>query len=55
MWFADGVLPNGDAAESSKPPAANLGPSPPSVSTYPNKSSPSDYAEVRLIAFDALI
>lgn len=48
VWFADGVLPNGDAAESSKPPAASLAPPQSSVSTYSNKSSTSEYTEVRL-------
>ncbi|XP_056913131.1 zinc finger FYVE domain-containing protein 9 isoform X1 [Takifugu flavidus] len=46
VWFADGLLPNGDAAESSKPPAANLAPSQPSASTHSTKSSTSEYTEV---------
>ena len=47
VLFADGLLANGDAAESSKPPAANLGLSQ-SAATHSSKSSTSEYSEVRL-------
>lgn len=48
VWFAEGVLPNGDTSESPKPPAANLAPSQSPGSTRSNKSSTSEYSEVRL-------
>uniref|UniRef100_A0A1A7Z3E4 FYVE-type domain-containing protein n=1 Tax=Iconisemion striatum TaxID=60296 RepID=A0A1A7Z3E4_9TELE len=44
VWFADGVLPNGDTAESSKPPASSSAASR-DVSTYSNKSSTSESSE----------
>lgn len=47
VWFADGVLPNGDTAESPKSsspaPSQSLG-----ISTFSNKSSTSESSEVRL-------
>nr|XP_046263637.1 zinc finger FYVE domain-containing protein 9 isoform X2 [Scatophagus argus] len=46
VWFADGVLPNGDAAESPKPPTSSPAPSQSqAISTYSNKSSTSDSSE----------
>ncbi|XP_028986588.1 zinc finger FYVE domain-containing protein 9 isoform X2 [Betta splendens] len=46
VWFADGVLPNGDAAESPKPSASSPAPSHSlAISTYSNKSSTSDASE----------
>lgn len=42
VWFADGVLPNGDAAESLKPPTSS---SAPSQSLAINKSSTSESSE----------
>ncbi|XP_027128205.1 zinc finger FYVE domain-containing protein 9 isoform X2 [Larimichthys crocea] len=47
VWFADGVLPNGDAAaESPKPPASSPAPSQSlAISTYSNKSSTSESSE----------
>lgn len=53
VWFADGVLPNGDTAESSRAPAADLTPSQPPASTYSNKSSTPEYSEVRLLNFQS--
>ncbi|XP_038575122.1 zinc finger FYVE domain-containing protein 9 isoform X1 [Micropterus salmoides] len=46
VWFADGVLPNGDAAESPKPPTSSPVPSQSlAVSSYSNKSSTSEFSE----------
>ncbi|XP_029308791.1 zinc finger FYVE domain-containing protein 9 isoform X2 [Cottoperca gobio] len=46
VWFADGVLPNGDTAESPKPPASSPAPSHSlAISTYSNKSSTSESSE----------
>lgn len=46
VWFADGVLPNGDTAESSKPPTSSPAPSQSlAISAYSNKSSTSDSSE----------
>uniref|UniRef100_A0A1A8E6V1 FYVE-type domain-containing protein n=1 Tax=Nothobranchius kadleci TaxID=1051664 RepID=A0A1A8E6V1_NOTKA len=46
VWFADGVLPNGDAAKSSKLPASSSATSQSrEVSTYSNKSSTSESSE----------
>ncbi|XP_026230979.1 zinc finger FYVE domain-containing protein 9 isoform X2 [Anabas testudineus] len=47
VWFADGVVPNGDTAESPKPPTSSPAPSQSlAISTYSNKSSTSDSSEV---------
>lgn len=47
VWFADGVLPNGDTAESPKPPTSSPAPSQSlAISTYSNKSSTSESSEV---------
>uniref|UniRef100_A0A8C4IVA2 Zinc finger FYVE-type containing 9 n=1 Tax=Dicentrarchus labrax TaxID=13489 RepID=A0A8C4IVA2_DICLA len=47
VWFADGVLPNGDTAESPKPPSSSPAPSHSlAISTYSNKSSTSESSEV---------
>uniref|UniRef100_A0A7N6BKI3 FYVE-type domain-containing protein n=1 Tax=Anabas testudineus TaxID=64144 RepID=A0A7N6BKI3_ANATE len=49
VWFADGVVPNGDTAESPKPPTSSPAPSQSlAISTYSNKSSTSDSSEVGL-------
>ncbi|XP_019968314.2 zinc finger FYVE domain-containing protein 9 isoform X1 [Paralichthys olivaceus] len=46
VWFADGVLPNGDAAESPKPPTSSPAPSQSlAISTGSSKSSTSDSSE----------
>uniref|UniRef100_A0A7N6B3R9 FYVE-type domain-containing protein n=1 Tax=Anabas testudineus TaxID=64144 RepID=A0A7N6B3R9_ANATE len=46
VWFADGVVPNGDTAESPKPPTSSPAPSQSlAISTYSNKSSTSDSSE----------
>nr|XP_020482221.1 zinc finger FYVE domain-containing protein 9-like [Labrus bergylta] len=46
VWFADGLLPNGDATESPKPPASNPAPSQSlAISTFSNKSSTSESSE----------
>ncbi|XP_076600964.1 zinc finger FYVE domain-containing protein 9 isoform X2 [Chaetodon auriga] len=46
VWFADGVLPNGDAAESPKPPSSSPAPSQSlAISTYSNKSSTCESSE----------
>ncbi|XP_067331713.1 zinc finger FYVE domain-containing protein 9 isoform X2 [Channa argus] len=46
VWFADGVLPNGDTTESPKPPTSSPAPSQSlAISTYTNKSSTSDSSE----------
>lgn len=45
VWFADGVLPNGDAAESPKAPASSQPPS--QCLAISNKSSASESSEVR--------
>ncbi|KAM9719453.1 zinc finger FYVE domain-containing protein 9 isoform 1-T1 [Menidia menidia] len=46
VWFADGVLPNGDTAESSKPPAASPAPSQSQrVSANSNKTAASESSE----------
>ncbi|XP_071348008.1 zinc finger FYVE domain-containing protein 9 isoform X3 [Trachinotus anak] len=46
VWFADGVLPNGDTAESPKPPTSSTAPSQSlAISTCSNKSSTSDSSE----------
>ncbi|XP_041659650.1 zinc finger FYVE domain-containing protein 9 isoform X2 [Cheilinus undulatus] len=47
VWFADGLLPNGDTTESPKPPASNPAPSQ-SLSTFSNKSSTSESSEASL-------
>ncbi|XP_064785106.1 zinc finger FYVE domain-containing protein 9-like isoform X2 [Oncorhynchus masou masou] len=47
VCFADGILPNGEAAESPKPPATSPAPSRPlAVSQCSNKSSTADSSEV---------
>uniref|UniRef100_A0A4W5K7E7 Zinc finger, FYVE domain containing 9a n=1 Tax=Hucho hucho TaxID=62062 RepID=A0A4W5K7E7_9TELE len=49
VCFADGILPNGEAAESPKPHATSPAPSRPlAVSQCSNKSSAADSSEVRL-------
>ncbi|KAM8851270.1 zinc finger FYVE domain-containing protein 9 isoform 2-T2 [Spinachia spinachia] len=46
VWFADGVLPNGDTAESPNPPTSSSTPSLSlAISTYSNKSSTSESSE----------
>ncbi|KAM7400193.1 hypothetical protein PAMA_004744 [Pampus argenteus] len=46
VWFADGVLPNGDTAESPKPPTSSPATSQSlAVSTYSNKTSSSESSE----------
>ncbi|XP_068196270.1 zinc finger FYVE domain-containing protein 9 isoform X2 [Antennarius striatus] len=45
VWFADGVLPNGDATETSKPPPFSAALSQPVASTGLNKSSTSESSE----------
>lgn len=46
VWFADGVLPNGDSAESPKPPTSSQAPSQSlAISSYSNKSSTSETSE----------
>uniref|UniRef100_A0A8C5GKC8 FYVE-type domain-containing protein n=1 Tax=Gouania willdenowi TaxID=441366 RepID=A0A8C5GKC8_GOUWI len=46
VWFADGVLPNGDSAESDKPPSSTSGlPQSLAVSSYSNKSTTSECSE----------
>uniref|UniRef100_A0A3P8T0Y7 Zinc finger FYVE-type containing 9 n=1 Tax=Amphiprion percula TaxID=161767 RepID=A0A3P8T0Y7_AMPPE len=46
VWFADGVLPNGDTADSPKPATSSAGPSQSlAISTYSNKSSSSEASE----------
>ncbi|KAK5860300.1 hypothetical protein PBY51_021791 [Eleginops maclovinus] len=46
VWFADGLLPNGDASESPKPPTSSPAPSHSlAISTYSNKSSPPEHSE----------
>lgn len=46
VWFADGVLPNGDTAESPKPATSSPAPSQSlAISTYSNKSSTSESSE----------
>ncbi|XP_028284180.1 zinc finger FYVE domain-containing protein 9 isoform X2 [Parambassis ranga] len=46
VWFADGVLPNGDATDSPKPPSSSQGPSQSlAVSSYSTKSSTSESSE----------
>ncbi|XP_030257436.1 zinc finger FYVE domain-containing protein 9 isoform X2 [Sparus aurata] len=46
VWFADGVLPNGDTAESPKPPTSSPVPSQSlAISTYSNKSSTLESSE----------
>ncbi|XP_047445361.1 zinc finger FYVE domain-containing protein 9 [Mugil cephalus] len=46
VWFVDGVLPNGDAAESPKPPSSSPAPSHSlAISTYSNKSSTPESSE----------
>ncbi|KAG7525203.1 zinc finger FYVE domain-containing protein 9 isoform X1 [Solea senegalensis] len=46
VWFADGVLPNGDTAESPKPPSSSPVPLQlPAISTSSNKSSTSGSSE----------
>lgn len=46
VWFADGILPNGEATDSSKAPAANSNPSQPvAASQYTNKSSGANATE----------
>ncbi|KAF6736147.1 Zinc finger FYVE domain-containing protein 9 [Oryzias melastigma] len=46
VWFADGVLPNGDATDSSKPPSSSSAPSQPRISSaFSNKSSMSESSE----------
>uniref|UniRef100_G3PWB9 Zinc finger FYVE-type containing 9 n=1 Tax=Gasterosteus aculeatus aculeatus TaxID=481459 RepID=G3PWB9_GASAC len=47
VWFADGLLPNGDTAESPKPPASSSTPSQSlAISMYSHKSSTSESSEV---------
>uniref|UniRef100_A0A672QI16 Zinc finger FYVE-type containing 9 n=1 Tax=Sinocyclocheilus grahami TaxID=75366 RepID=A0A672QI16_SINGR len=47
VWFADGILPNGEATDSSKGPAANPNPTQPvAASQYSNKSSGANASEV---------
>uniref|UniRef100_A0A8C5N629 FYVE-type domain-containing protein n=1 Tax=Gouania willdenowi TaxID=441366 RepID=A0A8C5N629_GOUWI len=47
VWFADGVLPNGDSAESDKPPSSTSGlPQSLAVSSYSNKSTTSECSEI---------
>ncbi|XP_071780418.1 zinc finger FYVE domain-containing protein 9 [Centroberyx gerrardi] len=49
VWFADGILPNGETAESPKPPASSPAPSRSlAVSPYSNKSSTSESSEAAL-------
>uniref|UniRef100_A0AAZ3RXM9 FYVE-type domain-containing protein n=1 Tax=Oncorhynchus tshawytscha TaxID=74940 RepID=A0AAZ3RXM9_ONCTS len=51
VCFADGILPNGEAVESPKPPATSPAPSRPlAVSQSSNKSSTADSSEVRSTA-----
>uniref|UniRef100_A0A4W6FSU3 Zinc finger FYVE-type containing 9 n=1 Tax=Lates calcarifer TaxID=8187 RepID=A0A4W6FSU3_LATCA len=51
VWFADGVLPNGDTTESPKPPTSSPAPSQSlAISTCSNKSSTSESSEVTLSA-----
>lgn len=46
VWFADGVLPNGDTAESPKPATSSPAPSQSlAISTYSNKTSSSESSE----------
>ncbi|XP_026169020.1 zinc finger FYVE domain-containing protein 9 isoform X2 [Mastacembelus armatus] len=46
VWFADGVLPNGDTTESPKPPTSSSTPSLSlGISSYSNKTSASDSSE----------
>ncbi|XP_062284810.1 zinc finger FYVE domain-containing protein 9 [Scomber scombrus] len=46
VWFADGLLPNGDTAESPKPPTSSPAPSQSlAISTYSNKTSSSESSE----------
>ncbi|CAJ1072537.1 zinc finger FYVE domain-containing protein 9 isoform X2 [Xyrichtys novacula] len=46
VWFADGLLPNGDTTESPRPPASNPAPSQSlAISTFSNKSSTSESSE----------
>ncbi|TNN88514.1 Zinc finger FYVE domain-containing protein 9 [Liparis tanakae] len=46
VWFADGVLPNGDTGDTPKPPTASSTPSQAlAISTYSNKSSTSESLE----------
>ncbi|XP_043119704.1 zinc finger FYVE domain-containing protein 9 isoform X1 [Puntigrus tetrazona] len=46
VWFADGILPNGEATDSSKGPAANPNPTQPvAASQYSNKSSGANASE----------
>ncbi|KAM4605493.1 zinc finger FYVE domain-containing protein 9 isoform 1-T2 [Polymixia lowei] len=46
VWFADGILPNGETAESPKPPTTSPAPSRSlAVSPYSNKSSGSEASE----------
>ncbi|XP_040027212.2 zinc finger FYVE domain-containing protein 9 isoform X1 [Gasterosteus aculeatus] len=46
VWFADGLLPNGDTAESPKPPASSSTPSQSlAISMYSHKSSTSESSE----------
>uniref|UniRef100_A0A668A7G9 Zinc finger FYVE-type containing 9 n=1 Tax=Myripristis murdjan TaxID=586833 RepID=A0A668A7G9_9TELE len=47
VWFADGILPNGETAEPPKPPTTSQAPSRSlAVSPYSNKSSGSEASEV---------
>ncbi|KAM3603759.1 uncharacterized protein V6R79_001650 [Siganus canaliculatus] len=46
VWFADGVLPNGDAAESPKPPSSSSAPSQSvAISAFSHKSSTCESSE----------
>ncbi|XP_076004485.1 zinc finger FYVE domain-containing protein 9 isoform X2 [Genypterus blacodes] len=46
VWFADGILPNGETTEATKPPASSPAPSQPlAASPYSNKSSASESSE----------
>ncbi|TST47715.1 Zinc finger FYVE domain-containing protein 9 [Bagarius yarrelli] len=48
VWFADGILPNGETTDSSKGPASNSNPiQPPSVSQISNKSTTSTHEATR--------
>uniref|UniRef100_A0A671RVU2 Zinc finger FYVE domain-containing protein 9-like n=1 Tax=Sinocyclocheilus anshuiensis TaxID=1608454 RepID=A0A671RVU2_9TELE len=50
VWFADGILPNGEATDSSKGPAANPNPTQPvAASQYSNKSSGANASEVTTV------
>uniref|UniRef100_A0A8C2EMZ4 Zinc finger, FYVE domain containing 9a n=1 Tax=Cyprinus carpio TaxID=7962 RepID=A0A8C2EMZ4_CYPCA len=51
VWFADGILPNGEATDSSKGPAANPNPTQPvAASQYSNKSSGANASETVVLS-----